>query len=148
MPVNLDPIQTGGVLRLALEGKLKKDSNPLLIADSNPTVLLDGFSSLTEDIQVRRKKIRYSSSVAAGTRLPVLPPRPSLHHVPRPSLHFYNSSWLPKEIDKLLKVKEIFSVPKFKFTICDDSANFNYELLQNEGFNLEKLLNPDRISST
>ena len=105
MPVNLDPIQTGSVLRLALEGKFKKDSNPLLIADSNPTVLLDGFSSLNEDTQVRRKKIRYSSSVAAGTRLPVLPPRPSLHRVSRPSLHHCNTSWLLMEIDRLLKIK-------------------------------------------
>ena len=57
MPVNLDPIQTGSVLRLALEGKSTKEINPHLIADSSTTVLLDGFSSSTEDIQVRRNKI-------------------------------------------------------------------------------------------
>ena len=44
--MNLDPIQTGNVLRLALEGKSRHVN-----ADSNPTVLLNGFGSITEDIQ-------------------------------------------------------------------------------------------------
>ena len=189
MPVNLDPIQTGNVLRLALEGKsrhvnadsnpavllngfgsitediqaqrnnarfsssiatgTKKDSNPHASVDSNPTTLHNGFSSLTEDIQGRRRKIRFSSSVAAETRFPALPPRPSIHHVPKPSLRHCGTSWLPKTIDRLLKIKKTnFSVPKFRFTICDDSATFNYNLLRDEGFKLEKLLNPVKTCCT
>lgn len=39
--VNLDPIQTDGVLRIVLEGKMKVDIILQLIADSDLTVLLE-----------------------------------------------------------------------------------------------------------
>ena len=122
--MNLDPIQTGKVLRLALEGKSESDRNSI--------VLLDGFSSSAKDIQSRKRssptpasKVRFSNSLDTGFRsterdmrlrsslakifrYPPLPPRPGIIPVPRPSLHYYNTSWLPKEIGNLLKIKETF----------------------------------------
>ena len=56
-PVNLDPIHTGGVLRLELEGKLVVNDNQILVVDSNPTIFLKGFSRQTEDIQKRVEKL-------------------------------------------------------------------------------------------
>ena len=123
-PVNLDPIQTGKVLRLALEGKSESDSNPI--------VLLDGFSSSTKDIQSRKSssptpasKVRFINSLDTGFRskerdmrlksssakiikYSPLPPRPGIILVPRPSLQYYNTSWLSNEIGNLLKIKETF----------------------------------------
>ena len=102
--------QTGKVLRLAFEGKSESDSNPI--------VLLDGFSSSAKDIQSRKRssptpasKVRFSNSLDTGFRskerdmrlrsslakiikYPPLPPRPGIILVPRPSLQYYNTSWL------------------------------------------------------
>lgn len=46
--MNLDLIQAGDVQRLALEGKS--------VTDSNPTVLLQGFSTSAKDIQTIKKE--------------------------------------------------------------------------------------------
>ena len=162
--MNLDPIQTGKVLILAFEGKSESDSNPI--------VLLDGISSPAKDNQSRKRsrptpasKVRFSnsldtefrskerdmrlrSSLAKIIKYPPLPPRPGIIPVPRPSLKYFNTSWLPKEIGNLLKIKETFFQPKFKFTISEEAATYNYNLLKNSGFDLNKLLNPGKTCCT
>ena len=142
-PVNLDPIQTGKVLRLALEGKSESDSNPI--------VLLDGISSPSKDNQSRKRsrptpasKVRFSNSLDTEFRSI----EPGITPVPRPSLNYFNTSWLPKEIGNLLKIKETFFQPKFKFTICEDAAIYDYNLLKDSWFNHNKLLNPGETCCT
>ena len=80
--------------------------------------------------------MRLRNSLAKIIRYSPLPPRPGIISVPRPSLYYYNTSWIPKEIGNLLKIKKTFFQPKFKFTISEEAANYNYNLLKNQDLNL------------
>ncbi len=45
-------------------------------------------------------------------------------------------------VEKLLQKKEQMFPPKFRFDICKEAAEFNFDLLKENNFELEKLLNP------
>lgn len=48
----------------------------------------------------------------------------------------------PAVVEKLLQKKEQMFPPKFRFDICKEAAEFNFDLLKENNFELEKLLNP------
>ena len=69
---------------------------------------------------------------------------PSLTPLGEPSTQnpFEDTSWLPKEIEKLLNMKSQMTISKFKFEVNPEAASFNFNLLRDNNFDLDSLLNP------
>ena len=55
-----------------------------------------------------------------------------------------NSDSFPVVVEKLLQKKEQMFPPKFRFDICKEAAEFNFNLLKENNFELETLLNPTK----
>ena len=55
---------------------------------------------------------------------------------------------LPSIISKLLKEEKDLYSPLFKFEVSEEAAEFNWNLLSSEKFNIEKVLNPKETCTT
>ena len=80
-----------------------------------------------------------------------LPPCPQYPPLPRPSsdttvdnIH----AGLPAIIEKLLQTKSKLHPPLFRFEISEEAAAYNYNIIHNNQFKLNKLLNPSKQSFT
>ena len=145
-PINLEPKQSGKSLGKFLEGKfitksisVSKDIHYV----GNITDQKSSRSSLTS-----ASKISRNSRPAIEIENIELPPRPNHPPPIHPSIYSYDNSWLPKELNRLLNTKEKMHPPNFKFSISNESAKFNFNLLKKHDFDLEKLLNPEKICVT
>jgi hypothetical protein len=70
-----------------------------------------------------------------------LPPQPLLVQIPKPEGSHPTGCDLPIIIASLLQSTSKLEEPVFKFTVLDESAAFNMNLLQQNNFDLEALLN-------
>jgi hypothetical protein len=70
-----------------------------------------------------------------------LPPQPSLVQIPKPEGSHPTGCDLPIIIASLLQSTSKLEEPVFKFTVSDESATFNMNLLRQNNFDLEELLN-------
>ena len=90
----------------------------------------------------QEKSLHSPIKVNCSVQLPPKPPdipieRPKMSDVPQASSDF------AKTIAKLLHKEEKMFPPKFRFDICKETAEFNFNLLKENNFDLEELLNPE-----
>jgi len=71
-----------------------------------------------------------------------LPPKSQYIPAKEPHAQDNDSDSFPVIVKKLLQKKEQMFPPKFRFDICKEAAEFNFNLLKENNFELEKLLNP------
>ena len=145
-PINLEPKKSGKNLGKILECKFITKSTPVfkdIYYVGNITDRKSSRSSLTSARNISR-----NSRPAIEIENIKLPSRPSHPPPLHPSIYFYDNSWLPKELNRLLNIKEKMYPPSFKFLISNESEKFNFSLLKKHDFDLEKLLNPEKICVT
>ena len=145
-PINLEPKQSGTILGKILEGKF--------ITKSTPVSKDIHYVGNIPDRKSSRSSLTSARNISRNSRPAIeidnikLPPRPSHPPPLHPSIYSYDNSWLPKELYRLLNIKEKMYPPSFKFLISNESEKFNFSLLKKHDFDLEKLLNPEKICVT
>ena len=79
-----------------------------------------------------------------------LPPESSSNEISEPSVPdpFEDTSWLAREIERLLNTKSRMTTSMFNFEVNPEAAMSNFSKLAEHDFNLEKLLNPSERCAT
>ena len=85
-----------------------------------------------------KTKANEDHSPSWTTEVP-LPPTPTNIPIPKPSAQ--TRSPIVQAIEDLLQISSPMQEPKFKFVISKEAAEYNFNILQENKFNLEKLLN-------
>ena len=145
-PVNTDmviPQVATDALKNELFGKLNSQKDTITIAPKPLSVPVQNSK-----IQNHRTMIKYSHSYTQKIDESIpLPPHHSGPPVPKPR-ELHQPSIL-NAIHTLLQISSPLVTPVFRFDISKESAAHNYNLLKENKYNLEKLLNPpDNTSIT
>jgi hypothetical protein len=162
--IQMNSSTAASVLKLkeVIQGKSKND-RATLAQDSDQRRRLEKLNRQIElkrteldrlRIEIERKKKRARSQFDTATEPSMttvgrsnplttltLPPKPPAVPIPKPSESHSSTAYLPTVISSLLQQSSILEAPVFKFTISDESASFNMNLLRKNNFDLESLFN-------
>jgi hypothetical protein len=132
-------------LRIELKRKLRDTQRQIEQKRLRLIELIEKRKSEPKRVRPYRNPATETNPPCVGTNrllvVPTIPPKPNSVQVKRPEMPDPESPTLPRIIASLLQTTSTLDEPVFKFEVSDEAAKFNMELLRQNKFDLEALLN-------
>ena len=159
-PSNVSSKAAANNLKTVIQGKYLTDMNAAATFREGVSIGTSSPASKASTIKKKSDSIKIVDAIIQTPRVdphpckkvvPILPPVHQFPPLQPPSIpkRVMKSESLPLLVKELLEeAEEKLHPPLFRFDVSPDAASHNWELLSNNNYNLEALLNPTKQCAT